>query len=148
MVSCGFTATSRPRRGAPERCAELLFLKKGREATAALYRGGDPPTALIAANQRMLSGVLDELDARGLALGVNVSMVVWCGRYGFGDFLADTRWEGLDFDRMVSLPEEMGRVAARILSVRAKDPAHPPIRVAMPMQFVACGTSCPPRPRE
>ncbi|HEY9294552.1 MAG TPA: LacI family DNA-binding transcriptional regulator [Microlunatus sp.] len=49
----------------------------GREATAGLLDGADPPDALFVANSELALGALEELTARGLRLGRDVGMVAF-----------------------------------------------------------------------
>lgn len=49
----------------------------GRQATAALFDGGDPPDSILVANSVLALGVMQELRDRGLRVGHDVGLVMF-----------------------------------------------------------------------
>lgn len=135
------------RRGQLEPCkfsfSNRLDAEGGREATRTLLDGEDPPTAIILANQRMLPGVLAELETRNLKPGKNFSIVVWGNADSHRNALAGTPWAAATFDQIGISRHELGRVTLRVLEARIRDPLAPTMAVHVAMRFTACGSSAP-----
>lgn len=135
------------RRGQLQPCkfglSNRLDAEGGREAARALLESETPPTALIVANQRMLPGVLAELEARNLKPGNNFSVVVWGNADSHQRVLAATSWVNATFDQIGISRQELGRVTLRVLEARIRDPLAPTMAVHVAMQFAARGSSAP-----
>ncbi|HEX2134196.1 MAG TPA: LacI family DNA-binding transcriptional regulator [Actinophytocola sp.] len=97
----------------------------------------DPPTAVIAGNNAMLTGVLHECRRRGLKVGRDLAVV------GYDE----VEWAELLDPPVTTVAqpvEEMGRLAVRLLLDRIADPDRPPVTKRLPTTFVhrnSCG--CP-----
>lgn len=114
-----------------------------RAAVHTLLALPDPPTAILAANNRMTIGVMQGLRDRGLEVPEDIALVA------FDDF----EWADLFRPRLtvVSQPiEEIGREVARLLLARLQDPDRAPSTAQFPATFVhrescGCGVTAPPR---
>lgn len=97
----------------------------------------DPPTAVIAGNNAMLSGVLHECRRRGVRVGRDLAVV------GYDD----VEWADLLDPPVTTVAqpvEEMGRTAVRLLLERIADPDRPAVTKRLPTTFIhrnSCG--CP-----
>ncbi|HEY0452889.1 LacI family DNA-binding transcriptional regulator [Actinophytocola sp.] len=96
-----------------------------------------PPTAVVAGDNTMLSGVLRECRRRGVRVGVDLAVV------GYDD----VEWAELLDPPVTTVAQpiaEMGRTAVRMLLDRIADPARPPVTKRLPTTFIhrrSCG--CP-----
>ncbi|MCC5950381.1 MAG: LacI family DNA-binding transcriptional regulator [Nitriliruptoraceae bacterium] len=111
--------------------------RSGEIATAQLLALDEPPTALIATNNLMALGALDELDHQSVQVGHELSFV------GFDDF------EAAELMRppvaTVSRPmAEQGEIAMRLLLARMNGNTAPFEQIVLPTRFVPRG-SCAPR---
>ena len=111
----------------------------GREAVAGLFDRKDPPTALILCHPEIAAGVLDELDARGLQIGRNVSLIAWGTPETHAAYLAHTRWANTKLDLITWSRHEMGQLVVRVLKSRSLDPLLPPMRVHVPTTLLLQG---------
>jgi LacI family transcriptional regulator len=109
-------------------------------AAAALARLLDldnPPTAVVAGNNVMLSGVLHEGRRRGLKIGKDLAVV------GYDD----VEWADLLEPPITTMAQpiaEIGRTAVRMLLTRIADPSRPPTTTRLQphlMHRKSCG--CP-----
>lgn len=97
----------------------------------------DPPTAVVAGNNMMLSGVLHECRRRGLRVGADLAVA------GYDD----VEWADLLDPPITTVAQpiaEMGRTAVRLLLDRIADPSRPPVTKRLPTTFMhrhSCG--CP-----
>lgn len=112
-----------------------------RRAVGQLLALDRPPTAVIAANNAMTIGVVQELQERGLRVPEDVALVA------FDDF----PWADAFRPRLTVIAQpfaDIGREAVRLLLRRMSDPGAEPRTVRLPARFVhreSCG--CPPEPR-
>jgi LacI family transcriptional regulator len=53
----------------------MLSAEHGRNATRQLLDAADPPTAIVAGGNQLLIGTLEELLARGLTIGTDISLI-------------------------------------------------------------------------
>jgi LacI family transcriptional regulator len=106
-------------------------------ALASLLALADPPTAVVAGSDTLLSGVLRECRRRGLRVGADLAVV------GYDD----VEWAELLDPPITTVAQpvaEMGRTAVRLLLDRIADPDRPPATRRLPTTFVhrrSCG--CP-----
>jgi LacI family transcriptional regulator len=106
-------------------------------ATHRLLALPDPPTAILAGNNRASAGVLHALRGSGGAAAPGVAVT------GFDDFdLADM----LGITVVAHDPEEMGRAAARLALSRQDDPAGAPDQIVLPTRLVCRGSGEVPPP--
>jgi LacI family transcriptional regulator len=107
----------------------------GRRAATALLAAGEPPRAVLCANDQSALGVLDVFDDQGVDVPGRVLV---------------TGFDGIDAGRF-SRPRlttvrqpmgELGRVAVRTVVQRLTDPGAPPQRVTLPVE-VLLRESCP-----
>lgn len=100
-----------------------------REHTAHLLRGSDAPSAIIAGNNRILLGVVEELlGHRGGTLPATI---------GFDD----VEWaRALGQTVIAEDPVEMGRRAGALVLERLLDPARPTRTEVLPVTLVARGS--------
>lgn len=119
----------------------------GREATKLLFSRDDPPTALLLAHLEMAAGVFDELHARGLKIGKDVSVIAWGTQHTQRASLAGTRWTETPLDLLEWSREELGRGLVRVLEARRMNPLLPPMRMQIPVRLTLRGSCCPP-PKE
>jgi LacI family transcriptional regulator len=98
----------------------------------------EPPTAIVAANNRMTIGVMTALRELGMSVPRDVALV------SFDDF----EWADVFHPRLTVIAQpidEMGTQAVRMLMERLADPELPPRTVQLTPTFVhreSCG--CPP----
>lgn len=105
-------------------------------ATKTLMALPNPPTAIFAANDQAAFGTLDALQALGLRVPEDVSVV------GFDD-LPEAEKIGLT---TVHVPMDLiGRLAARALIERIRNPEAPPRRVTVATALAIRKTTAPPR---
>ncbi len=96
-----------------------------------------PPTAVVAGNNTMLSGVLHECRRRGVRVGTELAVV------GYDE----VEWADLLDPPITTVAQptaELGRTAVRLLLDRIADPARPPVTKRLPTTFMhrhSCG--CP-----
>jgi LacI family transcriptional regulator len=94
-----------------------------------------PPTAVVAGNNAMLTGVLRECRARGLKVGRDLAVV------GYDD----VEWAELVDPPVTTVAQptaEMGRTAVRMLLERIADPTREPTTTRLPTTFMhrnSCG---------
>lgn len=109
----------------------------GRAAAADVLARRDPPSAIIVGGDRLLTGVLGSIEASGLELGADLSLVasdpVELARV-FRPPIAAIRRDALG----------VGRRAAELLLARLEDPAMPPQRILLPTVFEPLGSVAPP----
>jgi LacI family transcriptional regulator len=117
----------------------MLSPEHGRNATRQLLDGADPPTAIIAGGNQLLVGVLEELLARGVRVGPDLSLV---------------SCDAIDVTELFSPPiavvlrdnREIGRQAAELLIERLVEDDPGQRTVLLPTEFHA-RPSCAPPPR-
>jgi LacI family transcriptional regulator len=106
-------------------------------ALGSLLDQPDPPTAVVAGNNMMLSGVLHEARRRGMRVGTDLAVV------GYDD----VEWADLVDPPITTVAQpiaEMGRTAVRLLLDRIADPDRPPVTKRLQTTFMhrrSCG--CP-----
>lgn len=106
-------------------------------ALSALLELPDPPTAVIAGDSTVLTGVLHECRRRRLRVGRDLAVV------GYDD----VEWAGLLDPPLTTVAQplaELGRTAVRLLLDRIADPGRPPVTRRLPTTFMhrsSCG--CP-----
>jgi LacI family transcriptional regulator len=94
-----------------------------------------PPTAVVAGNNVMLSGVLHECRARGVRVGRELAVV------GYDE----VEWADLVDPPVTTVAQpiaEMGRTAVRMLLARIADPSRKPATVRLATTFMhrnSCG---------
>lgn len=114
-----------------------LGREHGREATRRLLDAERPPTAIIAGGNQLVIGTLEELRARGLTVGRDVSLVS-C------DAISVTEL----FEPPIAVIRrdnaEIGRRAAQLLLEDLGDTPRPRT-VVLPTEFVARPSCAPPR---
>ena len=129
-------------RGGLARDPELVMSGSSEEepARAAVHQLlalAEPPTAIVAANNRMTIGAMQGLQDLGVSVPDDVALVA------FDDF----EWAELFRPRLTVVAQpirEMGTAAARLLLGRLKDPDRTATTVQLPARFVhreSCG--CP-----
>lgn len=106
-------------------------------ALGSLLDLANPPTAVVAGNNTMLSGVLHECRRRGVRVGADLAVV------GYDD----VEWADLLDPPVTTVAQpvaEMGRTAVRLLLDRIADPCRPPTTKRLQTTFMhrkSCG--CP-----
>ena len=112
----------------------------GREAARRLLGDDEPVTAIVAGGNQLLVGALEEIKARGLALGADVSLVS-C------DAISVTEL----FDPPIAVIRrdtvELGRAAAQLLLEQLRSEDAEPRTVVLPTEFVARDSAGPPPAR-
>ena len=108
----------------------------GRNATAALLDGAEPPTALVAGGNQILVGALEELIRRELRIGADVSLVS-C------DETPLTQLAVPPISVVQRDSRELGRTGAQLLLRRVGHDADPDL-VVLPTRFVATASCAPP----
>jgi LacI family transcriptional regulator len=106
----------------------LLAAEHGRNATRQLLDDPQPPTAIVAGGNQLLIGTLEELAARGLAIGRDISLV---------------SCDAIDVTELYTPPiavvrrdnREIGRQAAELLLERVGDEDPGPRTVLLPTTF-------------
>jgi LacI family transcriptional regulator len=107
----------------------------GFHAMQTMIAGGSLPTAILATNDLVAMGVIEALKLAGIHVPNEVSVI------GYDDLGRD---QNPPLTTIRSYPEEVGRVAARMLMEElAGQPA--PNRVAVPTELVVRGSTAPPR---
>jgi LacI family transcriptional regulator len=107
------------------------------DAVGSLLDLPDPPTAVVAGDNVMLSGVLHECRRRGLRVGADLAVV------GYDD----VEWADLLDPPITTVAQpiaDMGRTAVRLLLDRIADPDRTPVTKRLPTTFMhrrSCG--CP-----
>ncbi len=107
------------------------------DALASLLDLADPPTAVVAGNNMMLSGVLHECRRRGVRVGSQLAVV------GYDE----VEWADLLDPPVTTVAQpiaEMGRTAVRLLLDRIADPGRAAVTKRLPTTFMhrrSCG--CP-----
>lgn len=111
----------------------------GREATRNLLDGEQPPTALVAGGNQLVIGTLEELRARGLRIGDDISLIS-CDAVSVTEL----------YDPPIALVRrdnvELGRRAAELL-LRQLEADGEPEQVVLPTEFVARPSCAPPPAR-
>jgi LacI family transcriptional regulator len=111
-----------------------------RAASAALHRLmelPDAPTAVIAANNSMLVGVLHAVRERGLRIGTDLALIAY----------DDVEWADLVDPPITTMRQpidEIGRTAVRMLVARITTPDRAPRTVRLPPRLMhrsSCGCS-------
>jgi LacI family transcriptional regulator len=116
---------------------EPSLVVAGEAGLASLLGLDDPPTAVIAGNNTVLSGVLHECRRRGLRVGRDLAVV------GYDE----VEWAELLDPPVTTVAQpvaEMGRLAVRLLLERIADPDRPAVTKRLPTTFMhrnSCG--CP-----
>jgi LacI family transcriptional regulator len=108
----------------------------GAEATAQLLDRGAPPTAIVCGSNQLLVGCLSVLNARGIAVGSDISLVT-CD-----DVPASVVFR----PPLASISRDMvglGRTAAELL-LRRLAHASPPEHVVLPTRFTPRASCAPP----
>lgn len=112
----------------------------GREATAAMLDDRAPVTAVVAGANQLLIGALGELRARGLRVGVDLSLVS-CDAISVTEF----------FDPPIAVvrrdTHEIGRQAAELLLEQMGDDEQEPRQITLPTEFVPSASCMPPPQR-
>ncbi|MPZ79440.1 MAG: LacI family DNA-binding transcriptional regulator [Actinophytocola sp.] len=110
----------------------------GEGALRGLLAVESPPTAVIAGDNTVLTGVLHECRRRGLRVGTDLAVV------GYDE----VEWADLLDPPVTTVAQpvaEMGRTAVRMLLDRIADPARPPVTKRLPTTFIHRGScGCPP----
>jgi len=107
------------------------------DALGRLLEVSSPPTAVVAGNNTMLSGLLHECRRRGLRIGRDLAVV------GYDE----VEWADLLDPPITTVAQpiaEMGRTAVRLLLDRIADPTRPAVTKRLPTTFIhrrSCG--CP-----
>jgi LacI family transcriptional regulator len=115
----------------------MLAVEHGRNATRQLLDAEDAPTAIVAGGNQLLIGALEELLARGLAIGRDVSLV---------------SCDAIDVTELFTPPiavvrrdnREIGRQAAALLLERLGEVDPGPRTVVLPTAFDARASAGPP----
>ena len=109
---------------------------RARDVATSLVASGHIPDAIVCANDQMALGVLDALDAHGVAVPGRVLVA------GF---------DGIDAGRhstprltTVRQPmEDLGRAAVHVLSGRLGDPSQPPLTLRLPVRVLVRESTTP-----
>jgi LacI family transcriptional regulator len=109
----------------------------GREATRRVLEAAEPPTAIIAASNQLVTGALQEISERGLKVGRDISLVA-CDDISLTR-LHDPPIAVVDRDNL-----EMGRLSAELLLERLAQDA-PPRSATLPTRFIPRPSAAPPR---
>ncbi len=112
-----------------------------RAAVHRLFSMPEPPTAIVAANNRMTIGVMEGLQDLRLNVPDDIALVA------FDDF----EWADLFHPRLTVVAQpihDIGTEAARLLLKRLEDPDRPVATVQLPARFVhrescGCATAAP-----
>ncbi len=115
----------------------LLATEHGRNGTRQLLDADEPPTAIVAAGNQLLIGTLEELRARGVAVGADVSLV---------------SCDAIDVTELYDPPiavvrrdtREIGRQAAKLLLERVGEDDPGARTVVLPTTFVPRASCAPP----
>jgi LacI family transcriptional regulator len=107
----------------------------GYHAMQAILSGGSLPTAVVATNDLVAMGAMEALKLAGIGVPGDISVI------GYDDLGRD---QNPPLTTIRSYPEEVGRIAARMLIEQLEgDPA--PNRIAVPTQLLVRGSTAPPR---
>jgi LacI family transcriptional regulator len=112
----------------------------GRSATSRLLDSPEPPTAIVAGGNQLLIGTLEELLARGLTIGADISLI---------------SCDAIDVTELFTPPiavvrrdnREIGRQAAALLLERLGETDPGPRTVVLPTAFDARPSAAPPPAR-
>jgi DNA-binding LacI/PurR family transcriptional regulator len=107
----------------------------GFHAMQSMLAGGTLPTALLATNDLVAMGLMEALKLAGVDVPSQVSVI------GYDDLGRD---QNPPLTTIRSYPEEVGRIAARML-IEELDGQPSPSRVAVPTELVVRGSTAPPR---
>lgn len=107
----------------------------GFQAMQAIIHSGNVPTAIVVTNDLVGVGVMEALKLAGISVPDDVSIV------GYDDLGAGT---APPLTTIRSFPEEVGRVAARILLANISGDATEQ-RIAIPTELVIRGTTAAPK---
>ena len=115
----------------------LLAPEHGRNATRQLLDAAEPPTAIVAGGNQLLVGTLEELLARGLTVGGDISLV---------------SCDAIDVTELFTPPiavvrrdnREIGRQAAALLLERVGEDDPGPRTIVLPTTFDARPSCAPP----
>jgi len=111
---------------------------QGRAAAASLFELAEPPTAIFACNDEMAVGVLQEARARGIRVPEDLSVV------GFDD--STIARIALPAITTVRQPlEEIGRMAANLLTRMIEGQKVDPVRLEMGARLVVRDSTAPVR---
>jgi LacI family transcriptional regulator len=107
----------------------------GRRAAARLLDLAERPTAVYVASRGMLDGVIGEMNSRGLAYPLDLSLATW-GEPGTGEPAGDVR----DVTYVAWDWQELGRVA--MLAIEERIRAGRPVRMVFRIEsrLVDCGS--------
>jgi LacI family transcriptional regulator len=107
----------------------------GRRAAARLLDLAERPTAVYVASRGMLDGVIGEMNSRGLAYPLDLSLATW-GEPGTGEPAGDVR----DVTYVAWDRQELGRVA--MLAIEERIRAGRPVRMVFRIEsrLVDCGS--------
>lgn len=110
----------------------------GFHAMQAMIAGGSLPTAVLATNDLVAMGAMEALKLAGIEVPEHVSII------GYDDLGRD---RNPPLTTIRSYPEEVGRIAARMLIEQLEgEPA--PSRVAVPTELLVRGSTAPPAKKE
>jgi LacI family transcriptional regulator len=112
-----------------------LTHQAGMDAIAMLLEQDEPATAVFCFNDVVAFGILLGLSDRGLKAGADLAVV------GFDDVMEASLSRPL-LTTVATMPNQIGRDAARLLVRRIADPHGPPEQVILPTRLVvreSCG---------
>ncbi len=112
----------------------------GREACRLLMSQKVPPTAILMGHLEMAAGVFDELEARNLNVGKDVSVIGWGTASLQKSILHDTPWADISLDLLEWSREELGRNLVRTLEARRLNPMLPPLCIQIPVKLSTRGS--------
>ena len=92
-------------------------IEHGRRATSALFDGGGAPTAIFSGSDEITLGALEEFRARGLVVGVDVSLVTF-------DDVSPLRFFDPPLTAIRQSVAEMGRRGVQLVIEQAGEPPH------------------------
>jgi len=130
---------------APLGLSERFDAEGGRLAAQHIFERWGQPTALVIAHLEMAGGVFDELEARGLRPGEDVSVVAWGTPDAQAALLSETTWKNFSLDLVNWSREEMGRMVVRMLLARHLNPLIPVMHEAIPAGIVKQGSCRAPK---
>jgi LacI family transcriptional regulator len=115
----------------------MLSAEHGRNATRQLLDADEPPTAIVAGGNQLLIGTLEELQARDLRIGADVSLI---------------SCDAIDVTELFTPPiavvvrdnREIGTQAALLLTERLGEVDPGPRTVVLPTEFRARPSCAPP----
>ena len=112
----------------------------GRAATSALIASGNLPTAVFIANDFAAMGALDALDAAGIRVPRDLSIV------GYDD-IASSHSSRVALTTVAQPSVEIGRIAVRLLVERLEHGREASRHVVLPPRLVIRDTTAAPRDR-